>query len=62
MKAVICPVCCGRGTIVNTGLGGTTAVITEIKCHGCHGCGWVCVPGDGCPYPEGDEIRPIWGN
>ena len=60
MKAVICPVCCGRGTIVNPGLGGTTTVITEVKCHGCYGCGWVCVPGDEpcrSAYPEGNTWK-----
>lgn len=32
MKAVICPVCLGKG------------VVDEKKCRGCDGKGWVSVP------------------
>jgi len=43
-KAVICPVCNGRGTIVYTTA--TTAGNYEVTCHGCGGKGWVEVSED----------------
>lgn len=42
MKAVLCPVCNGRGTIP-TKYGSSTQ---EELCHGCAGYGWVTVPED----------------
>lgn len=42
MKAVLCPVCNGGGTIPTSG----TAVAPEKTCHGCDGKGWVTVPED----------------
>ena len=60
MKAVICPVCCGTGTIKDYGNPNTTTVITEKTCHGCGGCGWVCVPGDYNHYPNPWEDKPVW--
>ncbi|KKK49569.1 hypothetical protein LCGC14_3133720 [marine sediment metagenome] len=39
MKAVKCPVCDGKGQIVNCfGEGGS---YQEVDCHGCQGKGWV---------------------
>jgi DnaJ-class molecular chaperone len=40
-RAVLCPVCTGRGTITNQSLATTYA--GEDTCHGCHGSGWVTV-------------------
>lgn len=42
MKAVKCPVCNGKGTIKDEGC----LVMTEHKCHGCDGKGWVQVSED----------------
>jgi DnaJ-class molecular chaperone len=54
MKAVLCPVCCGRGTIPSQPVG---VSLTENKCHGCGGLGWVTVPDDlwTMPYPKQKE-------
>jgi len=41
MKAVLCPVCNGRGTIHMEGFYSTCL---ERTCHGCNGQGWVVVP------------------
>ncbi|MEA2053494.1 MAG: hypothetical protein U9O96_00015 [Candidatus Thermoplasmatota archaeon] len=43
MKAVLCPVCNGTGKIPDP-----DSTVGEKTCHGCHGYGWVTVPGD---YP-----------
>ena len=40
MNAIICPVCCGRGTIPSQPVG---VDLAEEKCHGCGGLGWVSV-------------------
>lgn len=40
MHAELCPVCGGKGRVEDYGSTGGT-----IACHGCHGLGWVCVPG-----------------
>ena len=55
MKAVICPVCKGEGTLSKKLKGWTTnnnAKKPEI-CHGCNGKGWVMVPESG-----GFTLRP----
>jgi len=38
-RAVRCPVCVGKGTIIV--YSDTTAGNYEKPCHGCHGSGWV---------------------
>lgn len=45
-KAVLCPVCNGRGTIKDDN--GVTTL--EKKCHGCYGRGWVTVPEEPVTY------------
>ena len=44
MRAVICPVCCGKGTIIKGSLSGISSSNEEVTCHGCGGSGWVIVP------------------
>jgi DnaJ-class molecular chaperone len=39
-RAVLCPVCGGRGSIKDEH-DYTTAGLLEKTCHGCHGRGWV---------------------
>ena len=47
MKAVICPVCDGRGEIKEATIEGVvTTKITTRLCHGCGGKGWVAVAND----------------
>lgn len=41
-KAVLCPVCNGKGQINNVGIEDTCAERWET-CHGCNGKGWVVV-------------------
>jgi hypothetical protein len=53
MKAVLCPVCCGQGTIIES-MGQGTAGRT---CHGCNGMGWVTIR-DGFEEP----IHEVKGN
>jgi len=57
MKAVLCPLCNGRGTIFSSqNLGSSSATLYEVPCHGCHGCGWVTVPEDHFPFtPSSDK-------
>lgn len=40
MKAVLCPVCLGKGRIPDESFKGTTSPIDK-QCHGCVGKGWV---------------------
>lgn len=54
MKAVKCPVCDGKGQIVNCfGEGGS---YQEVDCHGCQGKGWVEVSGNGQTMEEKQSI------
>lgn len=46
MKAVLCPVCGGRGTIMDYGNPNFTSAIIEVTCRGCGGKGWVEVHED----------------
>ena len=41
-RAQLCPVCNGVGYITETkDHGGTSATVSQRKCHGCFGYGWV---------------------
>jgi len=41
-RAVICPVCLGKGTVKKkVGMSGWTPKYKEVTCHGCGGKGWV---------------------
>lgn len=42
MKAVLCPVCGGKGKLFIA----NSATIDSICCHGCNGTGWVEVHDD----------------
>ena len=61
MKAVICPVCWGKGVIKDV----TDEGMEDKTCHGCNGKGWVEV-GENypyippCPYPHPSEQVPHW--
>jgi DnaJ-class molecular chaperone len=45
MRAVLCPVCLGKGRIPDESFKGTTSPIDK-QCHGCAGKGWVEVHED----------------
>jgi len=53
MKAVICPVCNGKGTICDHEIGMPLYLHpTCPTCHGCNGKGWVEVQDESCcSYP-----------
>ena len=52
MKAVLCPICNGRGTVCNHDLSMPRCLHpTCPTCHGCGGSGWVSVPND-VYYPQ----------
>ena len=54
MKAVLCPVCGGKGTIPPIGC--QSYAYGDI-CHACGGQGWVCVP-DEQEYPNYPIYQP----
>lgn len=56
-KAVICPVCDGKGKIRDD----KTNTAQEITCHGCFGRGWVEVSDHcGCSPPKPWGPSPDW--
>jgi len=59
MKAVLCPVCLGKGRIPDESSPGTTSPVSK-PCHGCGGRGWVEVHEDYNypPYPHPPNWEP----
>lgn len=63
MHAEKCPVCCGQGKLDKVEpYSSTTTVPMKEVCHGCHGAGWVCVPGDAYAGPGWMTPPPVWTN
>ena len=68
MKAVLCPVCQGRGWINKSTRRGQTSGAWTEKCHGCGGKGWVEIHEEtiwpsrninyNCPVCGGDRNGP----
>jgi DnaJ-class molecular chaperone len=44
-KAVLCPVCCGKGELELTDWRPSSTTIANFSkiCHGCNGSGWVTI-------------------